>query len=158
MDSLAEAGKDHEPSNLRHHRRIFDKPVELLKSSGGHEWPMLSDEQPPFPPPEPPDDLLKAMYDESAHLHPSEDLGPIAKRWTRQLQEWYLKLQKHFGFDPADLPDNVYRSRHRWARRLNYLRTSNENLYNSIMSDTNEGHRIPFASTPKKFFGDLLDF
>ena len=53
IDSLVEAGKNHEPSNLRHHKRIFDKSVELLTSPGDCECPMLSDERPPFPPPEP---------------------------------------------------------------------------------------------------------
>ena len=113
---------------------------------------MLSDEGCPFPPPEPPERILNAMHDESAHMKPSEGLGPLASQWTMNLQHWYLKLQKHFGFNPADLVGNVRRSSRRWTRRLKYLWTSNKPLYESIISDIDEGHRIPFASTPKKFF------
>ena len=152
IESLLRARGNQPQSKLRRHRRIFDKPVELLQSPGGCTWPMLSDEPCPIPPPTPSPDLMQAMHDESAHLAPSEGIGPLASLWTHRLQQWYQKLQKHFGFNPADLAGNVRRSSHRWSRRLQYLWTSDKPLYESIMSDITVGHKIPLASTPKKSF------
>ena len=152
IESLLNARGDQQQSNLRRHKRMFDKPVELLDAPGGCTWPMLTDEPCPFPPPTPTADLMQAMRDESAHLPPSEGIGPLASMWTQRLQRWYLKLQKHFGFNPADLAGNVRRSRHRWSRRLQYLWTSDKPLYESIMSDITVGHKIPFKTTPKKCF------
>ena len=86
------------------------------------------------------DELHKVM-----HL----DRGPLATQWTIDLQAWYFKLQKYFGFNPSDLAGNVVKSQDRWKRRLRYLKSSNNAIYSSIMADITEGHKIPLAENPK---------
>ena len=95
---------------LRRHRRIFDKPVELPDQLAGLRWPMYQDEICPFKPPWPSTEHAEAMRRESARRLPNEGLGPLAKQWTLDLQAWYFKLEKFFGFDHSDLAINVYNS------------------------------------------------
>ena len=110
------------------------------------------DEVCPYKPPWPSPEKMEAMRIESAFRLPHEGLGPLATQWTIDLQTWYFNLQKFYGFDPTDLAGNVYRSRHRWRKRLAYLRDSDPDRYESIMSDITHGHKIPFQQEPKKFF------
>ena len=137
---------------LRTHAKIFEPSVELLVEPGGLQWPMDDGEECPFAPPWPSKEHAEAMRLESAHRLPQEELGPLAKQWTADLQTWYFNLQRHFKFDPSDLASNVYRSRERWRRRLQYLNESDPAKFNSIMSDITVGHRIPFREPPKRFF------
>ena len=152
MDQLSSLMHLDRGPELRRHRRIFDNPVELLEQPGGLYWPMYRDEICPFKPPWPSPAHAEAMRLESARRLPNEDLGPLAKQWTIDLQAWYFKLQEFFGFDHSDLAKNIRNSRHRWARRLDYLRASDPQQYRSIMDDISVGHRIPFSRQPKRFF------
>ena len=63
------------------------------------------------------------MQCESSHLHPEDPLGPLAQAWVDDLKNWYVRLQKHFKFDPGDLPANLRRNVKRWEKRLSYLKT-----------------------------------
>lgn len=92
------------------------------------------------------------MQRESAHLHPEAPLGPLAQKWVDELQDWYTRLQCHFGFDPGDLPANLRRNIGKWKRRLRFLRDDNLLLYNAIITNIEVGHKIPFAKKPKRFF------
>ena len=80
-----------------------------------------------------------------SHVGGSE-LGPLATKWNLDLKAWYFDIQKFFGFNPHDLASNVYNSRHRWARRLQYLRKSDPALFNAIMIDILEGYTIPLSN------------
>ena len=138
--------------DLRRHKRMFDEPVELVQQPGGLTWPMDDEEECPFDPPWPSKEARVAMERESSNKHPEEELGPLAKQWTIDLQTWYFKLQKHFGFDPSNLAANVYNSRHRWRARLRYLQLSDPEKFRSVMSNIEFGHKIPFSKPPKRFF------
>lgn len=113
---------------------------------------MYSDEPPPFLPPWPSRAERRAMQAESAHRHPEDPLGPLAQAWVLKLQAWYSKLQEHFQFDPTDLPANLRRNVQRWRKRLAYLQKDQPELFESVINNIEEGHRIPFDRAPKKFF------
>ena len=115
---------------------------------------MHSFEPCPFPPPWPSNDHMDMLEAESSSTDPEGPLGPLAQQWVSDLCSWYQQLQKHFEFDPTDLAANVRRSAPRWRRRLRYLKTSDPRLFDYIMGNIEQGHRIPFGenSLPQKFF------
>ena len=133
-------------------RTIFQDPVPIGDPGHPDTWPCYEDEPPPFPPPWPSEQSRRAMQAESAHLHPETPLGPLAKKWVQDLQAWYTRLQKHFNFDPADLPANLRRNIRKWEKRLSFLRADHPLLYEAIIASIRVGHKIPFAKKPKKFF------
>ena len=85
-------------------------------------------------------------------MDPEGPLGPLTTQWTLDLQTWYCKLQEHFLFDAADYVGNVRRSAARLRLRLRYLDRKYDTLRKSVLSDVELGHKIPFDSTPTKFF------
>ena len=133
-------------------RSVYQDPVPLKQPHPHAVWPMYGSEPPPFLPPWPSQARRRAMQAESSHLHPEDPLGPLAQAWVLELQAWYAKLQKHFNFDPTDLPANLKRNVQRWKQRLSYLKDDQPELYRSVISSIEEGHRIPFDKKPKKFF------
>ena len=137
---------------LRSDRRAWESPVPIHKPDRHIPWPMDSDEPPPFPPPWPSKQEREAMKNESAGIHPDRPLGPLASKWVRDLQQWYVDLQDHFGFDPSDLPGNLRANQHKWRKRLAYLKEDKASLLNEVMGNIEKGHRIPFESPPSKFF------
>ena len=93
-----------------------------------------------------------AMMQESSESHPEVPLGPLAQGWVDDLEQWYNRLQGHFQFDPADLPKNLRRNVNKWKYRLSYLQKSQPQLYNEIVHNILNGHKIPFEKEPRKFF------
>ena len=152
MDMLRRAPPDQQSSIMRRHKRLLEKPVELLEKPGGLEWPMDASEPSPFPPPWPSHKVRKLMHEESDARGPEAPPGPYAQMWLNDLTAWYYKLQRYFNFDPANLADNVYRSRHRWRARLSYLEHTEPTRFQRIMDDIEVGHKIPFDRQPKRYF------
>ena len=151
---LHEAGK-HPQSNrreLREHRAVFAPPVPVLDPNSVMEWPMDSYEKPPFEPPWPSAENRERMRVESSSRHPETPLGPLAQEWVDDLQAWYRRLQRHFGFDPTDLPANLRRNVDKWRKRLAFLKESHPGLHDLIISNIVGGHKIPFERIPNKFF------
>ena len=74
---------------------------------------MESWELPPVPPPWPSPDRIKRMKKEADLPWVEGHVGPMAKQWIADLEEWYQKLQHHFKFNPNDLASNVRSS---WSR------------------------------------------
>ena len=150
------SGVDKGPPNarrvLREHRAVFAPPVSVLDPDPALEWPMDSSEKPPVEPPWPSADDRKRMCEESSSRHPETPLGPIAQAWVDDLQDWYRQLQNHFGFDPSDLPANLRRNIDKWRKRLSFMQKSHPGLYDLIISNIADGHKIPFDGTPPKFF------
>ena len=136
----------------RKDRSIFRDPVTVAQGSEPDEWPMDSFDPPPFPPPWPPARLRAEMYKESANSDPEGPLGPLASKWVADLMDWYERLQRHFGFNSADLASNVRNNVHKWERRLGYLKTDNRELYDYLIDAIRIGHSIPFSKTPEKYF------
>ena len=133
-------------------RSVLQEPVPVELPDDPSEWPLYGDEPPPFPPPWPSRALRRKMQRESSHLHPESPLGPLAQKWVHDLQDWYKRLQKHFGFDPSDLPVNLRQNVAKWERRLAYLKPQQPELFNSIINNIKYGHKIPFEKKPKRFF------
>ena len=132
--------------------RSIDNPPVPIMQGATEKWPMDSTEPPPFPPPWPSRQQRRAMQRESSRRHPERPLGPLASFWVSQLEQWYSKLQKHFGFDPNNLAKNVRNSLPRWKLRLKYLLHSDPDLYHSVIESIEFGHAIPFDKVPPKFF------
>ena len=62
-------------------------------------------------------------------------------------------LQKHFEFDPTNLPANLKKSIKRWEHRLQYLRLADPAKYEEVMANIRDGHSIQFGeSKPQKSF------
>ena len=137
---------------LRRDRSMHDTYEHVVPTTCNNKWPMEDDEPPPFKPPWPSQQERAAMQAESANRHPESPLGPLATKWTNELEEWYARLQKHFKFNPHDLAANVRNSAERWAKRLQYLLPDNKEKYDSIMRDIRTGHSIPFSTLPDKYF------
>ena len=133
-------------------RSVYQKPVPLSQPHPEAVWPMYGDEPPPFLPPWPSRAQRRAMQRESSHLHPEDPLGPLAQAWVNDLKNWYARLQKHFEFDPGDLPANLRRNVKRWEKRLAYLKVGQPELYQSVIDNIKKGHKIPFETKPKRFF------
>ena len=133
-------------------RSVFQDPVPLVQPHPDAVWPMFGDEPPPFLPPWPSRAERQAMQAESSDLHPEEPLGPLAQGWVDDLQGWYARLQSHFEFDPTDLPANLRRNVRRWEKRLSYLKDGQAELYESVIANIKQGHKIPFETKPKRFF------
>lgn len=133
-------------------RSLSQDQVPIGDPGNAVPWPMHSDEPPPFPPPWPSERLRRAMQKESAQLHPESPLGPLAQKWVHDLQDWYARLQKHFQFDPSDLPANLRRNVRKWKKRLRFLRVDQPLLYKKIIANIEVGHKIPFDKKPKRFF------
>ena len=140
------------PQNLRRDRAMRQSCEHVVPTKATNRWPMESYEKPPFPPPWPSERQRAEMRRESADIHPEKPLGPLAEQWTKELHEWYEKLQHHFAFDPTDLAANVRRSADRWERRLQYLRSEDNMKFQSVMHNIRQGHRIPLESEPQKYF------
>ena len=92
------------------------------------------------------------MREESSSRHPETPLGPLAQAWVDELQDWYRRLQSHFGFDPSDLPANLRRNVAKWRARIAFLKESHPGLHDLIISNIINGHKIPFEKIPSKFF------
>ena len=152
MDLLRSAPQETTNNTMRRHKRLHEKPVELLTRPGGLKWPMDAEEPSPFPPPWPSAEVRKLMQEESDARGPEVPPGPYGQMWLNDLTTWYYKLQQHFKFDPTNLASNVFRSRHKWRARLTYLQQSEPERFRRIMSDIEVGHQIPFAKPPKKYF------
>lgn len=92
------------------------------------------------------------MYKESARTDPEGPLGPLASKWVADLVNWYERLQSHFGFRKSDLAANVRSNAHKWEARLSYLIHDSPELYDYLIQAIKVGHRIPFSTTPTKYF------
>ena len=138
--------------NLCREKTLTETYDHVVPTTGKNTWPMDDDEPPPIEPPWPTTKERRAMQAESSHLHPEAPLGPLAAKWTAELQAWYTDLQRHFGFDPSDLAANVRNSADRWSKRLEYLLPHNKDRFDSIMGNIRHGHSIPFTSIPDKYF------
>ena len=152
INSLSAQMPDANARGLRRDKSIFEDPIPILKDSPLTQWPMDSFEPSPFPPPWPGPKDRAAMCRESASLHPEAPLGPLASHWVDQLVEWYERLQKHFEFNPANLAMNVRVNAHKWRRRLSFLAQDQKELFRFIVDFIENGHTIPFASPPPKYF------
>ena len=90
--------------------------------------------------------LIRQVAEQDEQCHPDKPYPPALAEFVRQLEQWRLRLTRHFSFDSSSYAANTRRAADRIRDRISFLPRP---VRQKIMDVVINGYTVPFTTAPQ---------